>query len=493
MAIPPPGPGATFEHLCYWYPPASRSAGSDPRTAALFDINLELGPGLTLVGGDSGAGKSTLLRVLNGLVPHYHGGRIAGGATTAGLNVLSTPTRVLARHVGFVFQESEVGFVRSTVAREVAFGPENLGFAPRVVERQVGEALERVGIAGLASRRLSTLSGGERQRVALAGALAAAPEMIVLDEPTSQLDEAGVATLASILNELARAGHAVVVAEHHAGRFSGAATVVVAGGRLAQARPPGPSGGTWATARDVQVGEAADGASRAAAGEAPRKAGAATGRVGDSWVLSGVTAGIDHRPVVSGIELSGAPGEIVVLNGPNGSGKTTVLRTIAGLLPPLAGQVTRPLSAPKAGRPVGYLPQDPGTLLHRRSVLAEVQQTLRWSRTSEDPTLILRQLGLGRLAGADPRDLSTGQRQRAALAAVLAGRPSLVLLDEPTRGMDGESRSALAATLRSLAEDGASVVVATHDAELAQQLGNRVILVEGGCAKPKEPDDVVVR
>lgn len=460
----------SFEHLCYWYP-----HWSGPGSAALFDVSLELRPGLTLLGGDSGAGKSTLLRVLNGLVPHFHGGRIAGGAVVAGMDVLSTPTRDLARQVGFVFQECHAGFVRGTVAREVAFTPENLGLAPAEVATAVGEALEKVGLKGFDERRLDTLSGGERQRVALAGALAAAPEVVALDEPTSQLDEAGVTALGAILDDLVSTGRTVVVAEQRLGRFPAASrSVVLSGGTLVEPRPgrPGTDPG-----RPCCPGRR---------GTDLRNS-VASGTGGDTvgpqvWALVGVAAGINGRCVVDDVNLAGGAGEVVVLTGPNGGGKTTLLRTIAGLIPSLAGQAVVDKCR------IAYLPQDPGALLHRASVFAEVRQTLRWSRSGEDPARILGALGLAELADRDPRDLSVGQRQRAAIAAVLAGGPRLALLDEPTRGMDAASRLALATTLRRLGDEGASVVVATHDAELAGYLGDRVIQVEGGhaVARPEQ-------
>lgn len=442
---------ATLERLSYTYPD-----WGDRPPPALVGLDLEIGAGITLVAGDSGAGKSTLLRVLNGLVPHFHGGRISGRAVVAGLDVLVTPTRRLARHVGFVFQDPEIGFVRGTVAREVAFGLENLGVAPARIRRQVGEALDAVGIAGLSGRRLATLSGGERQRVALAAAIAGDPEVLVLDEPTSQLDDAGAALLAGVLDRLASSGRAVVVAEHRTGRFPGASRVVhLAGGRLGEgagAPLPGPPG----------VGHAG---------------GDPGGR--DAWWLEGVSAGPGGRSVLSGVTLRGAAGEVVVLTGGNGSGKTTLLRTIAGLLDPLAG------TAGRAEGRVAYLPQDPGVLLHRRSVRAEVEQTLRWSRSAGDPARMLDTLGLAGLAERDPRDLSGGQRQRAALASVLVGRPALALLDEPTRGMDAAARRGLATTVRQLAGEGASVVVATHDLDLARELGDRVLEVREGGVEPR--------
>jgi energy-coupling factor transport system ATP-binding protein len=443
----------------FGYPTSSRE-----EQAALYDVSLQLGPGLTVLTGDSGSGKSTLLRLLNGLIPHFHGGRIAGTATVAGLDVLRTPTRQLARHVGFVFQDPEVGFVRGTVAGEVAFGPENLGVPAGRLRAQVADALDAVGVGGLAGRRVATLSGGERQRVALAAALATSPGIVAFDEPCSQLDEAGAAALAAAARSLAARGSAVIVAEHRPGRFPDADRLLgMAGGRISE--PPAATSGApddrchnGDQAAPVLPGDSGD--------EAP------------SWSLHNVTAGPAGVGVVADVDLAGTAGEIVALTGPNGGGKTTLLRTIAGLLDPLAGSVER-----RSGR-IAYLPQDPGILLHRRTVRAEIEQTLRWSKTDHDPSPLLHVLGLAGLAERDPRDLSGGQRQRAALAAVLVGRPALAVLDEPTRGMDAAARHGLRTALRDLAAGGTAIVVATHDAELAAELADRVVDVRAGQIRP---------
>lgn len=440
---------ASLDRVTYSYP-----AWADRPAPALSEVSLDLDGGMTLVSGDSGAGKSTLLRCLNGLVPHFHGGVVSGRASVAGLDVLSTPTRELARHVGFVFQEPESGFVRGTVEREVAFGPESLGLAPAVIRRQAAAAMEELGIAHLAGRRLRTLSGGERQRVALAGALAVAPEIVALDEPTSQLDATGSAALVGLLEKLAGSGRAVVVAEHRLRRFAGVERVVT----VTRGQVTSP------------VGERALEPVRPP--RSRRDAGALEGP--ESFSLSGVTFGVAGRALADGVELSAKAGQVLVLTGANGAGKTTLLRTVAGLLPPLAGRVER-----RPGR-VAYLPQEPGVLLHRASVRAEVLQTLRWSRIEGDGQSALELLGLSDLAERDPRDLSTGQRQRAALAVVLAGRPMLALLDEPTRGMDASARVALGAAIDGLAAGGATVVVATHDDDLALELGGRRLHLESG-------------
>lgn len=463
-ALAAPGaPTVVVEGLTYTYP-----AWSDRPEPALHDVGLALRPGFTVVDGDSGSGKSTLLRVCNGLVPHFHGGTLRGRATVCDQDVAATPTRLLARSVGFVFQEPEAGFVRGTVAREVAFFPENLGLPRPTVGRRVEEALEQAGIAGLASRRLRTLSGGERQRVALAAALAAAPPVVVLDEPMSQLDARGAASLTATLTARAAEGTTVVVAEHRLADvpLAGARRVRLTAGVLIEA-PPAPSPPS-PPARPASAVPLPSCAGRAGAS-------AAAGAVGpEAWSLTGVTVGVAGRVLLDRVGVGGAAGEVVIVTGPNGSGKTTLLRTIAGLAPPLAGHVER-----RPGR-VAYLPQEPGLLLHRQSVRAEVEQTLRWSRLDGSGDEVLDLLGLRALADRDPRDLSGGQRQRAALAVVLAGRPTVALLDEPTRGMDAAARLSLAAALRRLAEEGAAVVAATHDVALARELRGRLLRIEDG-------------
>lgn len=447
------GPTARLERVTYAYPAWSTD---DRKAPVLEGVDLELGPGITLVTGDSGSGKSTLLRVLNGLVPHFHGGRFGGRATVCGLDILTTPTRTLARHVGFVFQEPEVGFVRGTVEREVAFGPENLGLPATAIRHQVGEAMERAGIAGLAQRRLRTLSGGERQRVALAAALASSPAVVVMDEPVSQLDRHGAIALRRSLEEMGDDGHAVVVAEHRFERFGGADRVV-----------------------SVEAGRALEAGAMPVEDHLLARPGARPcfDHTQAAWSLDGVVVGVAGRALVSDVHLAGAPGEVVVVTGANGSGKTTLLRTVAGLLAPMAGAVER-----RPGR-IAYLPQEPGVLLHRPTVRSEVEQTLQWTGAAGAADDILEALGLASIADHDPRDLSVGQRQRAALAAVLAGAPSLALLDEPTRGMDGAARRSLAGALRALAERGASVVLATHDEQLAAEVGDRVLHIDGGALR----------
>jgi len=435
----------SLANLTYWYP------GS--REPALSDVSTLLDDGLTVIAGPSGGGKSTLLRVLNGLVPHFHGGRIAGGARVLGLDVIRTPTRDLARSVGFVFQDPELQTVYSTVDREVAFGLENIGVPTRMIAGRVEEALRAAGIGHLVGRTVRTLSGGERQRVALASSIAMRPQLVVLDEPTSQLDPDGAALVLATATRLVDEGLAVIISEHRLDRLLKAAAglVLVGGGRVERAdpaiwRPPSAAG--------------------------PSRRMSAPGS--ETWSLEGATAGFNGQPVVEDVNLNGRAGEVVVLNGPNGGGKTTLLRLIAGGLAPLAGRVQR-----RPGR-IAYLPQNPIAVLHRPTLRAEVRLTLDRSGDHELPEEILNALGLLHVADRYPRDLSTGERQRAALAAVLPGTPTMALLDEPTRGMDVAARDALVSLVTRLRERGAAIVLATHDSDLTLALADRIAYVANG-------------
>ncbi len=438
-----------LDGIGYRYPGAS--------VPSLSGVDLEIEPGLALVAGVSGGGKSTLLRLLNGLVPQFHGGRISGTARIDGLDPFRTPIARLAQRVGLVFQDVETQSVYGTVEREVAFGLENAAMPRAQMRDRVEEALSGLSIEHLHGRRLATLSGGERQRVQLAAILALRPRIVALDEPTSQLDPQGAEAVLAACRDLARDGRAVIVAEHRLEPLMAVADrlLLVADGRVtsttaaALARPPAT----------------------------PRQS--AAGHADIAWELIGVSAGPAGPggvAVLEGVSLAGGAGEVVALVGPNGSGKTTLLRTLAGLLPPLAGTVRRP-----AGR-TAYLPQNPGALLHLPTVRAEVELTLRRTGAGGSAEAMLSAFGLAGLSERYPRDLSSGERQRAALATTLAGTPALALLDEPTRGMDRAARRSLAGAVRALTERGSAVVLATHDTELAAELADRTVALTGGTA-----------
>ena len=467
--------------LSYAYPGSS--------VAALAAVHLDIEPGLSLLAGSSGGGKSTLLRVLNGLVPHFHGGTISGSALIGGLDVLRTPTRRLARAVGFVFQDPEMQFVAATVEREVAFGLENLGMDRREMRTRVHEALAAVGASALRGRSVARLSGGERQRVSLAAAMALRPSIVALDEPISQLDPIGAAAVVEACLGLVATGTAVIVSEHRLERLLPLADrlMIIEAGRL-----DGPTAPSLLAARLSAAPAVVDLGRRlgwlplpldvaSVGGRRPVLRGRVTPVPPErrsqltewAWAVQDLTAGPGFD-VLERVDIAGGPGEIVVLMGPNGGGKTTLLRVLGGLLRPRSGTVER-----VPGR-VAYLPQDPAALLHRASVRAEVDATIRWSGGRESADGILGELGLLAVAERYPRDLSSGQRQRAAVACVLAGRPRIALLDEPTRGMDTAARTDMISLLRRLQGEGTAIVLATHDADLAAEIGHRIVRVEGG-------------
>ncbi|MEA2643305.1 MAG: energy-coupling factor transport system ATP-binding protein [Chloroflexota bacterium] len=447
---------AKLTHLTYTYP------GSDG--PALRDVSLDVDEGLTVVTGASGSGKSTLLRIFNGLVPHFHGGVISGSASVDGADIIATTTRDLARHVGFVFQDPELQTVYNMVDREVAFGLENLALPPHQMADRIEEALNAAGALHLLGRTVRTLSGGERQRVALASALAMHPHVVVLDEPTSQLDPDGATSFLFALTELVSRGTHAVVSEHRLESIVRQARgmLVMECGVPIEVDPK-----AWSPTRV----------------EAPIARVSAIGA--EAWSLQNVSAGFGGHLVIDGVDLAGHAAEVVALSGPNGGGKTTLLRLIAGTLAPLSGAVAR-----RPGR-IAYLPQNPAALLHRPTVRSEVAFTIARAGETQRPGVILDELGLASVAERYPRDLSSGERQRAALAAVLPGSPGLVLLDEPTRGMDGAARARLVTLVARLRDQGAAVVLATHDVELRAALADRVVNVGGGRVIEEGPKAVV--
>ena len=455
---------------------------------ALDGVDLWLDGGITVVAGASGGGKSTLLRLFNGLVPHMHGGRIGGRAVVNGLDVLRTPTRRLATSVGFVFQDAERQAVHAVVERDIAFGLENVAIPATEMHRRVGDVMDALRIGHLRTRTIATLSGGERQRVAVAGALVLRPRLLVLDEPLAQLDAAGAKALIALCVELRAAGTAVVLSEHRLDELLpiADAVVAVAAGRVSGPAPPLTLALSLDSAPQVVRLSRAMGWSPpllhtgsltppaitpAAAAQATCPAPSSQ----EAWRLDDVFAG--HGGLLRGVTAAGHRGEVVALMGDNGAGKTTLLRVVAGLLVPRSG--ARWLHP---GR-IAYLPQNPAALLHRESVRAEIEWTARRVRNGPDRAInspLVEVLGLSAIVDRDPRDLSSGQRQRAAIAAVLCGTPATVLLDEPTRGMDGAARAGLAIAVRQLAAAGASVVIASHDSDLVATTADRVLVLENG-------------
>ncbi|MEA2531039.1 MAG: energy-coupling factor transport system ATP-binding protein [Thermomicrobiales bacterium] len=488
---------ARLDHVSFRYP--------DRDEAVLRDVQWTVPEGAyVVVAGVSGSGKSTLLRCLNGLVPHFSGGRFGGSVSVRGLDTRTYGPRALSRSVGFVFQDPESQLVTNRVEDELAFGMEQLGVPPLTMRKRVEEVLDLLGIAPLRYRDPTTLSGGERQRVAVAAALAIQPQILVLDEPTSQLDPWGAEDVLTALTRLNEdLGLTVVLAEHRLERVIGHADRlrVIDRGETLEGTPREVLSlcDTALAPPLVRLGRALgwsplpltikEGRAIAADSRRPRSPDPYPTRPGGPPVveLRQVSAAYGKRAVLREVDLDVRPGELVALMGRNGSGKTTLLRSIIGFHRPSSGRILVAGRDATRGEPadlaadVGYLPQRPTSLLFRESVHDELAFTLKHHRRAGlDPDQLLAELDLNHLADRHPRDLSAGEQERVALAAILVAAPRVLLLDEPTRGMDYLRKRALATLLHRLRNGGTAIIVATHDVEFVAELATRVVLLGDG-------------
>ena len=501
-----------FKHLSYRYP------GTE--ATILQDLSLEIDEGeFLLVMGPSGAGKSTLLRCLNGLVPHFYGGTISGEVRVDGRDPVALGPRGMADIVGFVLQDPEAQFVVDRVEDELAFALENQGFPPVVMRKRVEEALDQINIAHLRDRSISTLSGGERQRVAIAAVMTLQPRVLVLDEPTSQLDpqaaEEVLDTLVKLNQDL---GLTIILSEHRLERvvqyvdrilylsgngqqpvldeprqvlsqvdltpplitlakalgWSPIPLTIKEGRRFARKAPVAPP----------RVKEPAE--------HEPARPGPSH-QSPISVSVKGLGFSYNGHPALQDLSLDVRQGEFVALMGRNGAGKTTLLKQLVGLLTPDRGQVqllvpatgnaldTRKAPVEEIIRHVGYVPQNPNALLFNDTVSQELDFTRRGHGLPPgEYGPLLGTLGLTEYADRYPRDLSVGERQRVALASILVAEPQVLLLDEPTRGLDYQQKAALVGFLRQERARGRTIIMATHDVELVANCADRVILLGDG-------------
>jgi energy-coupling factor transport system ATP-binding protein len=492
---------------------------SDADVPALRDVDLTIDEGeLCLVVGPTGAGKSTLLGTINGLVPHFTGGRLDGAVTIDGRDTREYEPRDLADVVGYVGQDPLAGFVTDTVEEELAYAMEQLGLAPSVMRKRVEETLDLLGIAELRNRALRTLSGGQQQRVAIGSVLTAHPRALVLDEPTSALDptaaEDVLATLARLVHDL---GVTVVVAEHRLERVVHHADRVVSvrGDGRVDSGEPGTVLRTAAIAPPVvHLGRLANwdplplsvrdarrvaGPLREQLAQSARPArrqpdsGEPVLRARDIVVRYGAVVAVRH------VDLDLAAGEVTVLMGRNGSGKSSLLWALQGSGPRERGSVDvggadpNQLAARDARMRVGLVPQTPADLLYLATVAEECTQgDLDANATAGTCRKLLERLAGDIDDEQHPRDLSEGQRLCLVLAIQLAAAPPVLLLDEPTRGLDPTAKDRFAEIVDELAGTGHAVAIATHDVELVARVADRVVVIaEGEIVADGPTDDVV--
>ncbi len=492
-------------------------------TPALSGVDLRIEEGeLCLVVGRTGSGKSTLLRTINGLVPHFTGGTLHGRVTVDGRDTATHPPRELADVVGVVGQDPRAGFVTDVVEEELAYGMESLGLAPEVMRRRVEETLDLLGLADLRTRPLDTLSGGERQRVAIGSVLTTHPRVLVLDEPTSALDppaaEEVLATLHRLVHDL---GLTVLLAEHRLERVVPFADRIVhlpGDGAAIEVGSPAEVMATSPIAPPiVELGRLAgwsplpltirDSRRRAAGlrrdlSELPVPTRAVVPVSDARQVLRAARLAVSYGRTVAlrEVDLSVAGGEVVAVMGRNGAGKSTLLRAWTGLLAPDRGLVTVAghdpvrLSPAELVRQVALVPQEPADLLYAETVAAECDAA---DHDAGLPSGRCAALLEGLVPGLDPdrhpRDLSEGQRLALVLAIQLVSDPPVVLLDEPTRGLDYAAKRRLVTLLRQLAAEGRAVVLATHDVELVAAVASRtVVLADGEVVVDGPTSEVVV-
>jgi energy-coupling factor transport system ATP-binding protein len=461
------------------------------------DLLLEEGE-LVVVSGRTGVGKSTLLGVLTGLVPRFSGGTLSGDVVVDGRSVVHEPPRERAHLVGYVGQDPAAGFVTDTVEEELAYGMEQLGLAPDTMRRRVEETLDLLGIADLRARDLRTLSGGEQQRVAIGSVLTMHPRVLVLDEPTSALDptaaEEVLATLTRLVHDL---GLSVLMAEHRLERvvpFADRIALLTGDGRVHTGTPAEMLAVSPVVPPIVELGRrlgwdplpvTVRDARRLVRGldlgdppnPVPEQYGVPVAVAEAVTVVRGATVALKDASVCL------RPGGVTALMGRNGSGKSTLLWTLQGSRERRAGRVdvagADPAAQPAAQRRalVGLVPQTASDLLYLETVADECAAA---DGGSGEARKLLDRLVPGIRDETHPRDLSEGQRLALALVVVLVGVPPVLLLDEPTRGLDYPAKAELAAILRRLADDGHAVMVATHDVEFAAVAADQVVVLAEG-------------
>jgi len=496
-----------IEDVTYTYP--------EKNEPALREATLAADKGeFLLLTGPSGGGKSTLARILGGFIPAYYGGTISGKALFRGRPLKDMDSKELRRRIGMVFQNPERQIVMKGVEKELAFGQENLGFGPGEMKRNISEVSELMGLTGLLSRDTDRLSGGEKQRLVIASVLAMAREVLILDEPTSQLDPAATE---DILNRIRRlrdeAGLTVILIEQHLDECFACAdrVIYVNNGAIERVLSPAEYAG-WARENGLPFVPLVPRLfAGSGAGEIPLTVDEGRERLEtDGRILSGCARpkggrkeakesvvradGItyiypDMTRALEGVSLDFYRGDVTCVLGANGAGKSTLLRILAGVLRPQSGSVRimgrdiGALGPAERASLAGYLSQDPNDYLFNETVREELAYTMRNLGGVKISAIerMLKRLGLLDLGGMNPRFTSTGERQRIALGSVLVGNPEVLFIDEPTRGLDNGLKEAVGRLFRDLAQmEDKSVIIVTQDVEFAAEYADDIAILTGG-------------
>lgn len=492
----------SFRNVSLIYPNAERTI--------LEELNFEVSEGeLVLVIGHTGAGKSSLIKLINGLVPHHTGGILTGEITVAGRSTRTLKPGQLSDVIGIVGQNPINGFVTDIVEEEIAFGLETMGVAPDVMRKRVEEILDLLSLAPLRQREIATLSGGEQQRVAIGAALVLNPKVLLLDEPTSALDPIAAEEVLSILHRLVHdLGLTVILAEHRLERviqFADRIMRIGDDGEVSIGTPNEIMADSPIAPPIIKLSKALDHSEISlSVREIRRRTESirnvlqdlpipATGPRKNGQVLlslNNVSVKYQDKYALSNISFDINRGEVVALMGRNGAGKSSLLKSAVGQIPIMTGSVLisgmnpATLTGKELISSVGYVPQEPGDLLYGQSVKEECELADKDNGVPLGTTMAIYEnlMEIPNIS-AHPRDLSEGQRLGLALSVILSANPDLVILDEPTRGLDYVAKSKLVKILHNLVADSKenrSVVIATHDVELVAEVAEKVIFLADG-------------
>ena len=487
----------TFSNVSLIYPHSTKTIIED------LTFSIEEGE-MVLVMGETGSGKSSLLRLINGLVPHHTGGILAGDISVDGISTREVKPGSLAHIVGIVGQNPLNNFVADLVEEELAFGMEALNFPPDVMRKRVEEVLDLLSLNSVRHRSIATLSGGEQQRVAIGAALVMHPKVLVLDEPTSALDPIAAEEVLSLLHRLVHdLSVTVVIAEHRLERViqfvdriiyiegNGATAIGPAEEVLKKAELVPPIIRLARALNLNEVGTSVREVRRQTEEIRAQNFNDAVKPAASSEVvveIDGVSVNYGSHRALKEVSSQIHAGEIVAVMGRNGAGKSSLLQAIVGSYSPTKGRVRvlqadpTLLKGASRRKRIGYVPQEPGDLLYGQSVQAECAQADRDNEISDGSTFSF----LSRLVphispNTHPNDLSEGQRLALVLSIVLSGNPELLVLDEPTRGLDYQAKNLFALALKEYALTfNRPVILATHDVELVAELCHRVLFLAEG-------------
>ncbi|HEY3419876.1 MAG TPA: energy-coupling factor transporter ATPase [Methanomassiliicoccales archaeon] len=459
---------------------------------SLNDVNLKIKEGeFILVLGRSGCGKSTLCRALNGLIPHFYGGRMSGHVVVDGMDTRDHSPCDYANLVGMVFQDPENQLVMTNVENEMAFGMENMCVPTETMRERVLQYSEYLDLKQFLTRFIPELSGGEKQKVAMASILAMRPKYIVLDEPTSQLDGDNAVLFLEFLKQMNRElGISVILVEHRVERCIDYPDriIVMDQGSIVK---DGPRDEMVDYMKGIGLLNAPESRNVAIPDDKP-----------DIIEADNISFGYEGREVLKCLGLKVKTGELVSITGDNGSGKSTLMKNLNGLLRPRTGDVKvngksiSGLTSASIAKTIGYLGQNPNDYLFEESLEAELQFTLRNLKIDEkewDERIhwALRILDLERYLKRFPRDLSCGERERAALASILVAKPKVLILDEPTRGLDQWNKAKLGDILEKLRAEGQTTILVTHDYRFIAEYSSRVLRLKDGCLTEISLDDMM--